>query len=201
MAHQAHNIPWNLLASNLKWRKTRLTNEFEMTNLQPGNKAKQGKEIAYFVKAFARAIDEHAACERKKLPESYDPPSPDDIIVTDKIAKKITPTACLVRSRIEDHFCRRAPYMRDYHEGRSEPIPIEIRKMSAFLRWDKESPRVKDSFLPLQLVETMILYGEMDAVLHICAHPAIGLKESLLVPECYCTVSLINLPLVVLIDD
>ncbi|KAB8078781.1 hypothetical protein BDV29DRAFT_152421 [Aspergillus leporis] len=91
MAHQAHNIPWSLLASNLLWRPVGSCN-CRAANLHPRLKPNQGKELNHFVEAFVRNIDEHSACERRKYPERYDSPDPNDAIVDEDISKKIKPT-------------------------------------------------------------------------------------------------------------
>ncbi|KAJ5820372.1 hypothetical protein N7474_005963 [Penicillium riverlandense] len=201
MAHQAHNIPWTLLASNLKWHKGGLrtgrsqSSPYDVTNLRPRGKPNQGKEIAYFVEAFARTIDEHAACERKKYPETYDPPSPEDIILDDRIVGKITPTVRRLRSYKCDSRCPSdVCWLKHHgHECRCIPISDDARKMSAFLQPYRSNYCYqffdvnRKAFFQLQLVETLILYGEMDAVLRICAHPEIGLERWWLLCECYCS--------------
>lgn len=203
MAHQAHNIPWTLLASSLKWAKGEPGNgrsqssSHEATNLRSRGKPNQGKEIAHFVEAFVRTIDEHSACERKKYPEVYDSPSPEDIILDDRIVAKITPTVRRLRNYRRDSHCLSNACWLKYHghECRCIPIPDEVRKMSGFLLSYEENPCYaffdynRDAFFRLQLVETLILYGEMDAVLRICAHPEIGLKDWWLLSDCYCNVS------------
>lgn len=203
MAHQKHNIPWNLLASNLEWHKGGLrdgrsqSSPHEITNLRARGKPTQGKEIAYFIEAFARTIDEYSDCERKKFPETYDAPNREDIILDDRIVKKITPTVRRLRNYACDSSCPSDVCWLKYHgdKCRCIPIPDEARKMSAFLRSYRPNPCYeffyvnKAAFFQLQLVETLILYGEMDAVLRICAHPEIGLKKWWLLSECYCYVS------------
>lgn len=202
MAHQQHNIPWTLLASNLKWYKGGLRNgrsqssAHEITNLQPCGNPSQGKEIAYFVEAFARTIDEHSNCERKKFPETYDPPTAEDIILDDRIVKKITPTVRRLRNYVCDSHCPSGTCWLMYHgkECHCIPIPDEARIMSGFLRSYTPNPCYsffdvnRAAFFQLQLVETLVLYGEMDAVLRICAHPEVGLKDWWLLSECYCNV-------------
>lgn len=203
MAHQKHNIPWTLLASNLEWHKgwprdgRSQSSPCEITNLRPLGKPNQGNEIAHFVGAFARTIDEHSACERKKFQGTYDPPNADDIILDDRIVKKITPTVRRLRNYACEYRCPSNVCWLRYHgkECRCIPVPNEARKISAFLRSYRPNPcyRFFDvnraAFFQLQLVETLILYGEMDAVLRICSHPGIGLKRWWLLSECYCCVS------------
>lgn len=44
MVHQAHNIPWSLLTSNLYWT-TKFRGAYSFTNLRPKMKPSQGKEL------------------------------------------------------------------------------------------------------------------------------------------------------------
>lgn len=88
MAHQAHNIPWSLLASNLRWVSAG-SSCCGAADLHPRLKPKQGKDFTHFVEAFIRNIEEHSASERRKYPEEYDAPSPADEILDEGLVKKI----------------------------------------------------------------------------------------------------------------
>ncbi|KAJ5606029.1 hypothetical protein N7510_008810, partial [Penicillium lagena] len=150
--------------------------------------------IAHFVEAFARTIDEHSASERKKYSETSDSPGHEDIILDDRIVEKITPTVRRLRNYGYDSRCPSAVcWLKDRdQECQCIPIPDEARKMSGLLVSYRRNPCYeffrfnRDAFFQLQLVETLILYGEMDAVLRICANPEIGLKYWWLLSECQC---------------
>jgi hypothetical protein len=64
MAHQAHSLPWNTLASNLKYRISHHHGGSNPKHLPlkpdiwPLNKPNQEKELAYFTQAFAKHIQE-----------------------------------------------------------------------------------------------------------------------------------------------
>ena len=174
-----------------------MTSRYEITNLQPRGKPNQGKEVMYFLNAFAKTIDEHSACERKKYPETYNPPSPEDIVIDDDIVKKITPTVRRLRNYRKDYMCLSGTCRIGWNDNECEcvPIPDDARKMSGFLRSYQRNDCYqffkvnRTAFFQLQLVEVLILYGEMDAVLRICAHPDIRLKDWWLRSDCFCNVS------------
>lgn len=194
MAHQAHNIPWRLLTSNLVWKAPGPYNNFA-TNLYPRMKPNQAKDLTHFVNAFVKNLDEHSICERKKYPEHYDLPQPSDVILDDAIVRKIMPTvrrwrqAWGVSGWCPSGACR---FHTTWDRGtrtwlppetcHCEPIPQEERLMSAFLRQPIENDYFEfhvnnDAFFNLEIVKTLLLYGEMDTILRICAHPDVCLKE------------------------
>lgn len=163
----------------------------------------QGKEFTYFVQAFARNIDEHSECERRKYPERYDPLEASDTIINDAIAKKITPTIrrWLNFCKTNDYGCESGWKIECGGDiGDKKPvIPIDERKMSAFLRRYQENDCYQfhdvngGAFFNLELVKTLVLYGEMDAVLRVCAHPEVDLKTLWSAGECACGVSMAHI--------
>ncbi|KAJ6145130.1 hypothetical protein N7470_009025 [Penicillium chermesinum] len=195
MAHQAHNIPWHLLASNLRWEAPGPFDNFA-TNLYPRGKPHQANDLNRFVDAFVRNLDEHAVCERRKYPEKYDIPQPSDLILDEATVRKIAPTVRRWRgkwargSECPSGVCN----LRDGLEAcECEPIPSEERFMSAFLRplVDNECYQFYeengDAFFNLEVVKTLLLYGEMDAILRVCAHPDICLRRWFSRAPCYDT--------------
>ncbi|KAA8650148.1 uncharacterized protein ATNIH1004_002829 [Aspergillus tanneri] len=62
MAHLAHQLPWQRLATNFDQRRVARHKKL----LVPLNKPQQGKEITYFTVAFARVLAEFSATERRK---------------------------------------------------------------------------------------------------------------------------------------
>lgn len=91
MAHQAHNIPWKTVASHFQYRFADL-NFDGITNLFPRFRPRQGNELNYFARAFAKNLEEHSTCERRKHAESYDPLEEEEIVLDDRVIARITPT-------------------------------------------------------------------------------------------------------------
>ncbi|KZF18840.1 hypothetical protein L228DRAFT_251694 [Xylona heveae TC161] len=193
MAHQAHNIPWTLLSSNLKWAPAGSCN-CGATNLRPRLRPNQGKELTYFANAFAKNIAEHSACERRKYPEKYDEPSATDVILDEDIVKKIIPTVRRWRSERESDYCCGGNACRPHEDGECQcpALPYEERRVSAFFRARvmndcyKFFEVNKAGFFNLELVKTLILHGEMDPILRASAHPRVSLKDWWHDGECMC---------------
>ncbi|KAJ5771937.1 hypothetical protein N7520_002466 [Penicillium odoratum] len=183
MAHQAHNIPWSLLASNLHWSKTSHHGR-GVTNLRPSMKPNQGKELTYFIEAFIRTISDHSVCERKKFPSQYAPVDPTDVILEPVTVQKITPTVRKWRNHGFRGMCPSCicPVWKG-EECRCIPIPDEAKKASAFLRPTyvrycyepyKETLHV---FFNVEVVKTLLMHEEMGTILRICALPELDLKR------------------------
>lgn len=200
MAHQAHNIPWTLLASNLRWVDG--SSKCDVCDFRPRFKPNQGKELTYFAKAFARNVEEHSICERRKYPEKYDPPSSTTVVVDGKTAAKIRPTV----RRWRDDCARRFHETLYDCDGKScgyergsncqcPVIPHEERTVSAFCR-HYEYPgcyrffeQHKAAFFNVELVKTLILYGDMEPILRVCAHPDVAIGSWWDAIDCQCVVS------------
>jgi len=203
MAHQAHNIPWTNLASNLKYRDTTPC-KGRATDFHLRGRPDQGVKFKYFITAFARNIHAHADTERKKYPDKHDPPARDEVIITDDAAVKITPTIARRWAAYEDSpqnqkdavwsspgqsgrrltlgsrpprtLCRRAKDDAACHCA----LRLSDRKMEAFLQkmpWNLWGPYnfvahgFKTGVFHSEIFQALILYGEMDTVLRIAAHP------------------------------
>ncbi|KAL3468158.1 hypothetical protein BJX64DRAFT_85219 [Aspergillus heterothallicus] len=173
MAHQAHNIPWTLLASHLKYSQP---SPYNITNLYPRMLPNQGKDITFFITAFARNIKEHSTCERRKFLEHYDAPGPTDIIVDEKTAARIEPTIRRVKETLGgdikdiDQRCTTSLFLTAY-----EPTPCY-----SFLDFHSRG------FFNLQVIEALLLHGEMDPILRGCAHPDVAIESWREAQECYC---------------
>ncbi|KAL2255970.1 hypothetical protein VTK26DRAFT_2407 [Humicola hyalothermophila] len=200
MAHQATNIPWNTLASHLKWSVAK--HHPENGDLHLRFKPDQGKQFHYFVEAFARNIRRHSATARKRYPEAYEAPKPDDILLDDAVVRKITPGVHRFRSRIEWDY---APLGRSVlppkgglctHGGGDIrchcPIPNSERKAVAFYRPRRFNncfhffEENGDGFFTLELVKTLLMDGEMDIILRICASPDVQLWHWWRLGMCEC---------------
>ena len=211
MAHQTHAIPWNVLASNLKLRKV-CKCQRDCTNLHPRFKPTQGKEITYFVEAFVRNIESHAQTERAKFP-AFDPPSEDDILIDEALARKISPTihlSCIDFGYGDDFpeegfkcpgVVRRGTgpasvFASPGWDGKCRCLlPESERKAGAFLRRYQSNDCYrffdvnKSAFFNLEVVKALLLYGEMEPVLRVCAHEFNDLASWWSVAQCYCSVS------------
>ena len=193
MAHQAHNIPWTVLASTLKLKRANSC-QHDAENFHARKEPDRGKRLTYFANAFVRNALDHARCEREKYPETYDPPNKDDVVLKDDVAKKINQTVYhwrLDHDSYSEFGPVEEPSRRELcqHQSQAEtckcPLPFEERKMSAFLRTHKDNPCFwffeenmnTEGFFNLEVVKTLILYGEMDTLLRICADPRVDLAS------------------------
>jgi hypothetical protein len=190
MAHQAQEVPWKVLGSNLHWVSANSCN-CGTVNLHPLLRKNQGKAFNDFVKAFLKSIEKHTNSERAKYRPKYDIPDPTDVIIDASIARKIMPTVRRWRQygrRVNDFIC---PGVRDRGDRahrfgycQCSDLPDEERRASAFLRPYIENGCFRffemnnDAFFNLELVKTLILHGEMDPVLRMCAHPDADLIRS-----------------------
>ncbi|KAI1198779.1 hypothetical protein F5X97DRAFT_298259 [Nemania serpens] len=201
MAHQAHNIPWNVLASNLEYVHANSALG-GVTNLFLRFRETQGKELNYFVEAFARTITEHSEYERRKYPASPSPspPDPDEVVISDAASKKIAPS---LHRLYRGWNWRRAAAIADTftskpctHTGQDErcacPVPCTDREVSAFLDlryrnvcYEFNSVNGK-AFFDVEIVKALILYGEIEPVMRLCAHPDFGFRSWWSVGQCQC---------------
>lgn len=204
MAHQAHNIPWDLLASNLHWCPGGPCHN-AIHDLYPRYKPDQGKELTHFARAFAKNIEEHSQCERKKYPAKYDPPKSTDVIIEEKTAAKISPLLGSWRESqrgnylwADDFACSGdicGHYDKNLKTCRCPLLPHEQRMASAFCKPYDAAPCYRfldfhrDAYYNLQVLKIMILYGEIDPILRVCAHPEVAIGTWWDVDECGCGVS------------
>ncbi|KAJ5088852.1 hypothetical protein N7456_012468 [Penicillium angulare] len=196
MAHQAHNIPWACLTSNLRWsagsRPDGRTSDFH-----PRFKPNQRNDFTHFAKMFAKNIEEHSNCERKKYPATYEPPDSNEDIIGDRIAAKIFPTVRKWREECPGNFdCSKSFCEASERDGPCCPIlPLHERKMSAFCRRYGYGPcygfyrSQASGYFNMELVKTLVLYGEMEPLLRACAHPDVAIKGWYNIDECGCNVS------------
>ncbi|KAG8425391.1 hypothetical protein J3458_002096 [Metarhizium acridum] len=214
MAHQAHNIPWQALTSHLKpvFRRYDGADGDKMSNFYVCYKPQQGKQLTYFVTAFAQNIEHHTQCERSKHPEMYSAPARRDLILTDAVAKKLAPTVLRLRQRsLADSdgrdrytgqpfdqsmsndatrlFCRHKDGQLGF--GCGCVIPYCERQAAAFLREYVPNPCFQffqqnaEAFYNLEILKLLLLYGEMDPILRICAHPEVDYENWHHVGPCY----------------
>ncbi|KAH8666909.1 hypothetical protein BX600DRAFT_511797 [Xylariales sp. PMI_506] len=199
MAHQAHNIPWNVFASNFRyvyaWAKHQ-----DVTHLYPRYQPNQGKELSYFVEAFTRTIEEHAVTERRKYPDQYEAASPETVVLSDATVRLITPTVQRFRqdrgmrkgwTRKVDPALSTRPCAHEPGADCACPVQSGDRRMATFLhRWVQNDcyrffERNEAAFLGVELVKSLLVYGELDTVLRICAHPDVDYLEWWSQGQCY----------------
>lgn len=187
MATQAHNIPWTLLASNFKYKDTNpryhcITNYYAKLNPHPG------KDIAYFVNAFAKTVEEHSLCERKKYADQYEKPDPNHMIISEDVSRRIGPTVHRYRAANSDPK-RRSCNIRYAerictHDGPDSqcqcPVRCEDRKASMFSIapgtargaigcWTAFEVKLHD-FEFTAMIKTLLLHGGMDTLLKLAAY-------------------------------
>ncbi|PYI31335.1 hypothetical protein BP00DRAFT_475315 [Aspergillus indologenus CBS 114.80] len=198
MAHQVDRICWDVLTSNLVFQSHPSADVDEATNLYFRFRPQQGQEIGRFADSLAHAIARETERERGKYPARYDPPQRDDLILADEIAQKIQPLAytwCHNDCWRFDWKVTTLPEPCRHIESEGFacgcPLPYRERLGSAFLRQYQYNDCFRffqvngDAFFNLQVVNALLVLGEMDPVLRLCAHPAIGLREWMEVRECY----------------
>lgn len=199
MAHQAHNIPWTVLASNLRWVHSGPIGD--CLELCPDRKPQRGKQLMYFLEAFARNIGEHSVCERRKYAEKHDPPDADDVILDAATVNKVGRTVRRWRHNYEPGHG--APPWACSADGVGDcecpVIPDQNRRAAAFLLQYEWNPCFQfwayndDYFFNLEIIKTLLLHGEMDPIFRVCAHPRMDLDKGWEMDECGCGVSISQL--------
>lgn len=198
---QADYIPWNLLAKHLQYVFENTTYKQQTTNLFPRFQKGQGKDLNNFVQIFARSIGEHSDAERRKYPEKYDPPDPSTILLDDDLVKRISPAihrlnlywlngiGCSDNFYYSSKLCNH-----DNHNSRCTcPVRYEERKASSFLRQKKDNDCYEFwetsqlEYLNLEIVKTLLVSGDMEPILRVCAHPENDLQSWRCVAECQCS--------------
>lgn len=168
MAHQAHNIPWRLLADNFGYRYE-LKQSYCQTNLFPNKKNNLEKDVRYFSKAFCQTLEEHSDIERAKYPDVFHPPEDDEDVFSEATADRI----------------KRAL---QYNEGKALETcsmrALDNRKMSSWLEfmWPRRpfegNARNYLSYDQIEVIKVLILRNEMEPVLQIIAHPSVKLDPA-----------------------
>ncbi|KAJ2983926.1 hypothetical protein NQ176_g338 [Zarea fungicola] len=138
MAHQAHNIAWDPLTSNL--RPTFPHHPCpQPCNFFVRNKPNQIQDITYFLDTFVNNIQEHTRCERDKYEKSYNSPGMEEVLVTDQALRRITPT--ILRARLFQEGIYNSSRNYDTLFGGKyslyrRKLPIEVQKNAAPCRHD-----------------------------------------------------------------
>lgn len=200
MAHQAHNIPWTVLASNLRWVPSGPSGD--VPTLRFGTRQQRSKQLIHFFEAFARNIEEHSACERRKYADKYDPPDRDDVILDAATVEKISCTVRRWRHAYDPTGYKPPPWAcpgDGVEKCKCPIIPHRNRQASAFLLQYEYNPCYRfwqyngNYYFNMEIIKTLLLHGEMDPILRICAHPQSNLKHGWELSECGCGVSISQL--------
>lgn len=178
MAHQAHNIPWHLLANDLEYKEGIRNDRGPWTNLFPRLLPGQGERWNHFGRVFAKTILEHVTTERRKWPERYDRLNLDDILISDKTAKNIEPSVLRYRSDSGWHGSDfssppACPRHRRWSRNPSDPcncgLSLEQRRGRYWLVIDDACYRNPTD--TLELLNTLILQNEMEPILRLATRP------------------------------
>ncbi|KAM0561948.1 hypothetical protein ACHAPJ_002389 [Fusarium lateritium] len=176
MAHQAGILPWDVLASIFELRDTNFC-QYNVKDFHPRDRPDNRKKLTDFIEAFLKKAFADARLERLKYPEKYEVPAEDEVIVTDEVVKRITPTVERWQSENddpdldEDSIPVKRPRRGQLcpHTNESDrckyALPFKERKMSAFKRshvsnncFDFESVN-REVFSNLEVVKTLLLHG------------------------------------------
>jgi hypothetical protein len=202
MAHQAEKLHWKDLASAFELKETnscqREARDLHI-RVQPDTK----ETLAEFLNAFIQNATADAIAQRQKYPEKYDVPNANEVIITDDVAEKITPT--VRRWHFEEDFLydsdmepKRIPRRGNLcrHENESEScscaLSLKERKMAAFQRKWAENDCYRfeevneEAFHNLEVVKSLLLHGEMEPILRSCSYEGCGLPEWWEQSQCMC---------------
>ncbi|KAH7002524.1 hypothetical protein EDB80DRAFT_720733 [Ilyonectria destructans] len=206
MAHQAHNIPWNVLAATLQLKKVNPC-QHDAENFHVRKQPDTIKKLTYFTNAFVTNVLDHARCDGAKYSETCvadSNPEKDSIVLTDLVAKKIEAT--VYRWRLdhtsEDEFGPvQHPQRKELCQHDDEtticqcPLPFKRRKLSAFQEQYSNNPCYNfftcngDGLFSVEIVKTLLLYGEMESLFRICAGPRVHLSRWWEQSICQCEIS------------
>jgi hypothetical protein len=203
MPRQAPDLPWNLLAPHLEWRLED-KGQNGATSFFWRKQPTEGQNRDDFVEAFVKTLHEHADQEREKYPETFDTPDDDDIVLSDELCERIAPALQHWR-RLNQYINQRISLWPDPSPPpgfprlpRKEPqeedptLPLEERKMSAFLRQHSYNDCYmfmdvnKEAFFNVELFKILMMYGEMETLLRIYSHEWNGLAAWWDVVICMC---------------
>ncbi|KJZ73509.1 hypothetical protein HIM_07065 [Hirsutella minnesotensis 3608] len=165
-------------------------------------KPNQAKDLSHFITAFAKNIEDHTRCERAKYPATYTPPSRGDLFLDDAVAEKIMPSVQRFRRELSHRMGfgnfteRREPQDTSGRPGILCPhvdgsqgfgcgcaLPYTERIADAFLREYRQNGCYRlagangPAFFNVEVLKLLLLYGEMDLILRVCAHPDVDYLE------------------------
>ncbi|KAF2741217.1 hypothetical protein EJ04DRAFT_507071 [Polyplosphaeria fusca] len=162
MAHQAHSIPWHIVADNFEfihWNP----HFYGSTNLYLRNKPEMGKQLGHFTRVFARALADYSVIERKKYDADPAIPDLDEIIISEDAVKRMSKTV--------------QQYKTEFPARSSPDDVLSLYKRTARLFVDETTASEGDMHNSLfdvcEQTKTMIMYGEMDTLFRLATHPRV----------------------------
>ncbi|KAF1982984.1 hypothetical protein K402DRAFT_339382 [Aulographum hederae CBS 113979] len=201
MAHNAHNIPWQNIAADLKYIEKRFPLCSGRTNMFPMHKPGQAGRWNHFVRVFTKTIEDCVVSERSKYSDAYEPFADDEPVISKDVAARIGGTVtrycqATFHGQWDKSHCVHCyhyhwePWMGSSPEkwGSKLNDPKHNPKcscvtshtsatMSAFLvDWRRHSmdPYPSDS---LEITKILILHREMETLLRLVAHPGFCLSK------------------------
>ncbi|KAJ4268902.1 hypothetical protein NW762_002973 [Fusarium torreyae] len=203
MAHQAAILPWDVLASIFELRDVNPC-QCNVKDFHPRDHLDNSRKLFDFIEAFLQKAFADARLERSKYPKKYEVPDGNEVIVTDEVARRITPTVERWLTEDDDPYLdedsipvkklRRGQLCP--HTNESDrckcPLPYKERKMSAFKRFYTPNNCFEfgsvngEAFRNLELVKMLLLHGEMDPILRACTYELSGLGAWWEEGECHC---------------
>ena len=194
MAHQAHNIPWQTLADNFKYIYQNPRHKYT-TNLYPLNKAGQSKRLIHFTNAFAKSLEEFSLSERAKYPAQYEPPEPEDIVLSHTTVRTIKDTVQKYRQSNSDnwltHECPDSKSKTTCHGPCSCPLSLNDRRMKVWLNYIgcdcciSGGGPIERHMETVELFKALLLHNQMDSLLWIASHPKSYLDQMWIVSCCW----------------
>ncbi|KAH6964445.1 hypothetical protein DER45DRAFT_150413 [Fusarium avenaceum] len=200
MAHHAETLPWKDLASVLELKETNSCQR-EARGFHIRVQLDTKETLAEFLNTFMQKATADAIVERQKYSERYDVPDANEVIITDDVAKRITPTVRRWHTEeldISDIESQRIPRQGNLcpHENESEQcfcaLAFKERKMAAFQREWVSSDCYKfeevngEAVHNLEVFKSLLLHGEMEPILRSCAYVRNPLSEWWEQRQCCC---------------
>ncbi|KAF2639275.1 hypothetical protein P280DRAFT_519467 [Massarina eburnea CBS 473.64] len=176
MAHQADVLPWQSIADHFRFVYSNQKHRGR-TNLYPASKPGQGEQLQNFARVFATLVNESVSQERERYAKDVTPPAEDEVFIQDSTARRIAKTVASYK----------APDMLSTpQDTKDRTLTNEERRLSHWLsslNKIKHEDRLYDSVHPLELREcvellkTLLLYGEMEPLLRLASHPDVDLRS------------------------
>ena len=170
MAHQTHSIAWQTLADNLKFMHCNSRN-YGITNLYARKRPNQDKELQYFVTGFARALTNYSAIERKKYSPFFTPPDPEERVISKVAVTRMSATVLRYKEGDIDLPDSSAPSSEALSEYECTP------RRFIFDTYPCEGDMDHLIYECCEQTKALILYGEMDALFQLAAHPDIHFRR------------------------
>ncbi|KAF3045757.1 hypothetical protein E8E11_001467 [Didymella keratinophila] len=161
---KAHSISWQTLADNLKFRHCNPRNH-GITNLYARKRPNEDKELQYFASGFTSALSNYSGIERKKYSPSFDPPEPNERVISEAAVKRMIAT--VLRYKAGDDDKPNTSYLLSEALSEYECTPQRFISDTYPCEGDMNHPLSESC----EQTKALLLYGEMDALFHLAAHP------------------------------